>query len=107
MIAAFAVGFAIAHSYLAVTMRRAGPTHGQTFGRRALRTRVVAADGARLTQLTILVRETLPKYVLPLSAVLLLVWSVPVGIVLLALWLADSLAAVADRDGRSLHDRVA
>ncbi|MBA3838813.1 MAG: RDD family protein [Thermoleophilaceae bacterium] len=69
-----------------------------------MRTRVVRADGARLTQLTILIRETLPKYVLPLSA---MAWSVPVGGALLVLWLVDSLAAVADRGGRSLHDRLA
>ncbi len=35
-----AVGFAIAHGYLAVTMLRTGPIYGQTFGRRALRIRV-------------------------------------------------------------------
>jgi uncharacterized RDD family membrane protein YckC len=102
-----AVGFVIAHGYLAATMLRAGLTYGQTFGRRALRIRVVRADGARLTQLTILARETLPKYVLPLSAPLVMAWSVPVGSALLAVWLVDSLAAVTNRGGRSLHDLLA
>jgi uncharacterized RDD family membrane protein YckC len=107
LIVSAVVSFALAHGYLAATMLRAGPTYGQTFGRRALRIRVVRAGGAPLTQLTILTRETLPKYALPLSGLLVIALNVAVGGALLVLWLVDSLAALADRGGRSLHDRLA
>jgi uncharacterized RDD family membrane protein YckC len=80
--------------YGLLSMRRPAPCTGQTPGKTALGIRVVRVDGRPVDLRTLLVREVVAKTVL--------------GAATLGIFSAVDLAvALASRDRRSLHDRIA